>query len=151
MEGLSSNRPELLVLRESVQVHGDDSKLLYLTDSEACLQAIHKWIRWGPKFSLARTTDADVLQGIVLKLHKRVTAGAATLQVKVKFHRGDPLNEEADIRAEMGRFKDPGEITWDAPTPRTVYKWTEKCISLETCTPLKHRCGPKRFATGSDG
>jgi hypothetical protein len=30
---------------------------------------------------------------------KRVTAGAATLLVRVKPHRGDSLNEGADIRA----------------------------------------------------
>jgi hypothetical protein len=36
---------------------------------------------------------------IVIKLQKRVTAGAATLLVRVKPHRGDSINEEADIRA----------------------------------------------------
>lgn len=51
---------------------------------------MHKWMGLGAKLSLARTTDADVLKEIVLKLHKRVTAGAATLLVKVKSHRGDP-------------------------------------------------------------
>ncbi len=38
----------------------------------------------------------DVLKKIIIKLQKRVLAGAATLQVKVKAHRGDPLNEETD-------------------------------------------------------
>ena len=40
-----------------------------------------------------------------------------------------PLNKEADIRAEMGRLEDLDEITWDDPTERTVYKWTEMSIS----------------------
>ena len=53
--------------------------LLYLTDSEASLQAIHKWIGGGAKLNLSRSPDADVLKSIVLKLQKRVEAGATTL------------------------------------------------------------------------
>jgi hypothetical protein len=37
------------------------------------------------------------------QLQHRVQAKAATLLIKVKAHRCCPLNEEADIRAEMGR------------------------------------------------
>jgi len=39
----------------------------------------------------------------------------------VKAHRGCPLNEEADIRAEMGRMKQEREKTWNTPTNRTIY------------------------------
>jgi hypothetical protein len=46
-----------------------------------------------------------------------VNAKAETLLIKVKSHRGCPLNEEADIRAEMGRMKEEQEKTWS--TPRT--------------------------------
>ena len=48
-----------------------------------------------------------------------------------KVHRENPLNEESDVRAEMGRLKDPGKITWDYPTERIVYKWTEMSNSVE--------------------
>ena len=64
---------------------------------------------------LSKSPDADVLKKIVLKLQKRVEAGAATLLLKVKAHRGDPLNEEAEIRAEMGRLKEQNDITRDDP------------------------------------
>ncbi len=37
-------------------------------------------------------------------------AGATTLLIKVKAHRGDPLNEEADIRTELGRLKEYKEV-----------------------------------------
>ena len=60
-----------------------------------------------------------VLKAIVIKLQNRVQAGAATLLIKVKAHRGDPLNEETDIRAEMGRIKGEKEKTvgaWSVPT-----------------------------------
>ena len=105
-ECLSSNRPELVTLWECLETHPDNENLLYLTDSEATLQAINKWIGGGVKLSLAKTADADILRVIVIKLKQRVQAKAATLLIKVKTHRGCPLNEETDIRTEMGRRKE---------------------------------------------
>ena len=43
--------------------------------------------------------EVDINLLYLTKLQRRVQAGAVTLLVKVKDHRGDPLNEEADIRA----------------------------------------------------
>ena len=40
-EGLRSNRPELVTLRESLESHDDHIDLLYLTDIETSLQVIH--------------------------------------------------------------------------------------------------------------
>jgi ribonuclease HI len=124
-EGMSSNRPELVALRECLEAHPDNVNVLYLTDSEATLQAVNKWIGGGAKLNLAKTADADVLKAIIVKLQQRVKAKSATLLVKVKAHRGCPLNEEADIRAEMGRRKSDKEKTWDTPTSRTIYQWAE--------------------------
>ena len=59
---MSSNRPELVALRECLETHPDKENLLYLTDSETTLQAINKWIGGGDKLSLAKTADADVLR-----------------------------------------------------------------------------------------
>jgi hypothetical protein len=123
-EGVSSSRPELVILTECLEDHGDDVSLLYLTDRESILQDIHRWIGCGAKLNLTKSSDADVLKKIIIKLQKRVLAGAATLLVKVKDHRGDPLNEEADIRTEMGRHKEQKEVGWNNPTNRTVYQWT---------------------------
>ena len=67
--------------------------------------------------------NADVLKTIILKLQKRVKTGATTLLIKVKVHRGDPLNEEADIRAELGHLKGHQEVKWNDPTNRTIYRW----------------------------
>ena len=75
--------------------------------------------------TLHKSPNADVLKEIILKLQKRVEAGAGTLLLKVKVHRGDPLHEEADIRAEMGRLKEQTDITLDDPTNRTNFQWTE--------------------------
>jgi ribonuclease HI len=83
-EGVSLNRPELVTLTEF-------------------------WI-------VMRTISAFYTSQIekqpskpFTKLQKRVQPGVATLLVKVKAHRGDPLNEEADIRAKMGHQKEQKE------------------------------------------
>jgi ribonuclease HI len=122
---MSSNRPEMVALRECLETHPDNENLLHLTDSEATLQAIKKWIGGGVKLSLAKTVDEDVLRAIIVKLQQRVKAKTVTLLIKVKEHRGCPLNEEADIRAEMGRMKQEKEKTWSTPTNRTIYQWSE--------------------------
>jgi hypothetical protein len=86
-EGMSSTRPELVSLWGCLEAHPDDKNLLYLTDSEATLQAINKWIGGGSKLSLAKTADADILKAIVIKLQKRVQAKSGTVLLKVKTHR----------------------------------------------------------------
>jgi hypothetical protein len=44
-EGVSSSRPELVALAKCQEDHEDNISPLYLTDSEAILQAIHRWIQ----------------------------------------------------------------------------------------------------------
>jgi len=41
------------------------------------------------------------------ELRKRTTAGAATFLVKVKAHRGETANEEADIQADKAKMPFP--------------------------------------------
>ena len=100
--------------------HQDHENLLYFTDSEVTLQSINKWIGGGAKLRLVRSPDGDVLKAIILKLQKRVKAGASTLLIKVKTHRGDPPNKEAEIRAEVGRLKEENKKIWSAQTSRTI-------------------------------
>ena len=92
-EDLSSNHPELVALWKCLETHPDNENLLYLTDSETTLQVINKWIGGGPKLSLTKTADADILTVIVIKLYQRVQAKAATLPIKVKAHRGCPVTQ----------------------------------------------------------
>ena len=42
--------------------------------------------------------------------------GAVTLLIKVKAHRGDPLNEEADIRVELVCLMEYKQMIWDDST-----------------------------------
>jgi hypothetical protein len=100
-EGMSSNHPELVTLRECLETHPDNENLLYLTDNEATLQAINKWIvlqiGGGSKLSLTKTEDGDVLRDIIVKLQQRVKA----------------------------KMKQEQEKTWNTPTNRTIYQWSE--------------------------
>jgi hypothetical protein len=69
-EGVSSSRPELVALAECLDDHEDNISLLYLTDSEATLQAIQRWIGCGAKLNLSKSPDADVLKKNILKLRE---------------------------------------------------------------------------------
>ena len=46
--------------------------------------------------SLVNTVDADILEYILAKLAVRIPAKSRTFLVKVKAHRGEPLNEGTD-------------------------------------------------------
>ena len=78
--------------------------------------------RRGAKLNLSKSSDTDILKVIVLKLQRRVEAGATTLLIKVKDHRGGPLNEEVDIRSEPVRLKECKETIWNDSSDRTVYQ-----------------------------
>jgi hypothetical protein len=124
-EGLRSNRPELVALWECLETHPDNESLLYLTDNESTLRTINKWMGGGGNLILAKTVDTDILRVIVIKLQERVQTKVATLLIKGKTYRGHPLNEETDIRSEMGRRKGGQEKTCHTPTNRTIYQWSE--------------------------
>jgi ribonuclease HI len=76
---------------------------LLLCDNEAVLRVIRKWVGQGGKATLATAPDADILREIICLLTQRVRAGRATFLIKVKSHRGEPINERADTLAEEGR------------------------------------------------
>ena len=75
--------------------------VLLLCDNAAVLCVIKKWGGQGGNATLA--PDADILRETVCLLTQRVRAGKATFLIKVKSHRGEPINERADTLAEEGR------------------------------------------------
>jgi ribonuclease HI len=92
-EGASSNRPELGGVVLALQSAALSEDVLLLCDNEAVLCAIKKWVGQGGKATLATAPDADILREIVCLLTQRVRAGRATFLIKVKSHRGEPINE----------------------------------------------------------
>jgi len=59
-----------------------------------------RWVGEGGKATLVGAPDANILREAIEELRKRTTAGALTFLVKVKAHRGEPVNEESDIQAD---------------------------------------------------
>ena len=70
----------------------------------------------GGKTSLGNTADDDILEYILSKLTVRITVTSRTFLVKVKAHRGEPLNEGTDDLVEVGHPMEREGIN---------YRWTE--------------------------
>ena len=97
-EGVSSLRPELAAIARTLQATPVESDLLYLCDSEAALKfdKMTRWIGSGPRTTLAGDANADIMMTIIECVRARVLRGARTFMIKIKAHRGEPLNEKAD-------------------------------------------------------
>jgi len=95
-EGTSSFRAELAALLMLLREAPDEEDVVALLDCKSEITEVGKWIGEGAKATLVGVANADILEKIIEKLRARVQAGAATFLVKVKTHRGEPLNEEAD-------------------------------------------------------
>jgi ribonuclease HI len=121
-EGASSNRPELGGVVLALQSAALSEDALVLCDNEAVLRVIKKWVGQGGKATLATAPDADILREIVCLLTQRVRAGRATFLIKVKSHRGEPINERADTLAEEGRGMSDDDKRWDDRTDRMTFE-----------------------------
>ena len=64
------------------------------------MKAVNRWIGKGGKATLVRALEADMLAAVIEILQKRIATGTSTFLVKVKAHRGEPVNEGADILAD---------------------------------------------------
>ena len=124
-EGVSSLRPELAAIARTLQAAPVESDVLYLCDSEAALNKMSRWIGSGPRTTLAGDANADIMTSIIECLRERVLKGARTFMVKVKAHRGEPLNERADTQAESARKMSSECRQWTTRTQRMTYEWSD--------------------------
>jgi len=99
--------------------------MLYLCDNQALLKAVKNWVGEGGKATLVGAPDADILREAIEELQKRITAGAAMFLVKVKAHRGEPANEEAEIQADKAISGKDVLTEWHDRTNRAVFTWQE--------------------------
>jgi len=67
------------------------------------------------------------MRDIVQLLRERIKQGLLTILIKIKAHRGDPLNELADRWADEGRQSE--NIRWSLPTNRPIFSWTDNGIT----------------------
>ena len=129
----------------------DHEDLLTATDSEVFYRLVGTWVGQGGKSSLVNTTDADILEYILVKLASRIETKTRTFLVKVKAHRGDPLNEGADDLEEAGhslgllgdfRFEGTSTVGDDSCDPPTKSMGGGFCnfitMQWNTTTPLTH-------------
>jgi len=63
------------------------------------------------------------MRDIVQLLRERIDQGLLTIFIKIKAHRGDPLNKLADRWADEGRQSE--NIRWSLPTNRLIFYWTD--------------------------
>jgi len=98
--------------------------MLCLCDNQALLKAVKRWVGEGGKAILVGAPDADILRKAI---EKRTTAGAATFLVKVKAHRRESANEEADIQADKAISSKDVPMEWHHRTNRAVCIWQEPC------------------------
>jgi ribonuclease HI len=106
-EGVNSLRPELAAVARTLQATPPEIDLLYLCDSDTTLDKVSRWIGSGPRTKLAGDANADIMKSIIECVKERVLRGARTFMVKVKAHRGEPLNERADTQAGSVRQLSP--------------------------------------------
>jgi hypothetical protein len=83
------------------------------------------WIWSGSRTTLAGDANADIVASIVERVRARVLQGACTFMVKVKAHRGEPLNEKADTQAESARQLPSEHRQWTTRTQTVTYEWKD--------------------------
>jgi len=105
-EGNSSNRAELwaaCLALEDAKGKEDRKPIIFLSDSACFLSSSQKWIGEQKSPSMWVNPDADIMRDIVQILCEQIEQALLTVFIKIKAHRGDPLNELADRWADEGR------------------------------------------------
>jgi len=124
-EGFSSNRLELAAFVLALRGTSMTKPILYLCDNQALLKAVKRWVGEGGKAMLVGAPDADILLEAIEELRKRPTARAVMFLVKVKAHRGEPANEEADIQVDNAISGKDVPTEWHDTTNPAVSTWQE--------------------------
>ena len=121
-EGSSLNRPEVVAVGLALRGTPVTKPMLCLCDNQALLNAVKRWVGEGGKATLVGAPYANILlKAAIEELQKRTTAGAVTFLVKVKAHRGEPANEEADIPADKAISGKDIPTEWHGSINRAVF------------------------------
>jgi len=113
-EGSSSIRPELAAFVLALRGTPVTKPMLYLCDNQALLKAVKIWVSEGGKATSVGAPDTDILWEAIEELRKRSTAEGATFLAKVKAHREELVNEEADIQAD--KVISGKDVSWNGST-----------------------------------
>jgi hypothetical protein len=77
--------------------------------------------RSGPRTTLAGDANADIMMTIIECVRARVLRGARTFMVKIKAHRGEPLNKKAENARQLSSKCQQ----WTTRTQRMTYEWED--------------------------
>jgi len=125
-KGISFNRAELgaaCLALEDAKRKQEMKPVIFLSDSACFLSSSHKWIGEGKSPSMWGNPDADIMRDIVQLPRERIEQDFLTIFIKIKAHRGDPLDELADRWADEGRQSE--NIRWSLVTNRPIFSWTD--------------------------
>jgi ribonuclease HI len=127
-EDASSGRVEMGAYTAILRRTPDHEDLVKATDSEVLCRVVGRWVGQGGRVSLANTADTDMLEYILTKLAERIVAKSRTFLIKVKAHRGEPLNEGSDDLVEADREieKEEENSRWREQTTRVVYPYYDR-------------------------
>ena len=76
---------------------------------------------------------------VIGRLRMRIVHGTTTFLCKVKSHRDEPLNEEVDDLADLGRTIDPEQDVWTTRSNRMVFSWIDGQKSARSTHLCNHR------------
>ena len=102
----SSTRPELTGIALALEASPSGEDLTILTDSLVAMTTLYSLRRADFPLSLHRNACRQLITHVVKLLNERQAAGVVTRFVKVKSHRGEPLNEAADALASAAAEAD---------------------------------------------
>ena len=130
----SSFRAEAAALSFAITHAPSHLPLIVFTDSMNVIHALQAWNRRIFCRDLRRQRNADILEVILRDINRRT---APVRVVKVKSHRGIPLNEEADVWAGTAAAAAADEVEWyfalGPPDKAMVFSWEVK-EDEEECT-----------------
>ena len=128
----SSIRPELTGIALAVEECPLEEDLTILTDSLSSLQLLRSMQRKDFPLWLHRHTARHLLTQVVCRINLRAAAGSITRLIKVRAHRAEPLNEEADVLAtEAAESDDSRPIAMDLDPEAVLFLHNEKWVEWD--------------------
>jgi len=123
----SNAAPEIPLQKKALQKISlgfwSQKSVLRPASDSVCFLSSSQWTGEGKSPSMHRNPDADIMRDIVQLLRERIEQDLLTIFIKIKAHRGDPLNEQADRWADEGRQSE--NIRWSLPSNRPIFYWTD--------------------------
>ena len=103
----SSIRPELTGIALALEACPKEEELTILTDCLSAMRLLQSTQRRDFPLWLHRHSVRHLLKHVVNLLNARSASGSVTRFIKVRAHRGEPLNEAADALAAAAAESDP--------------------------------------------